>query len=208
MTNNNCNEKLMYKGKKYKYPNNVQTMAGYEPSKYSIQKSRILIVGTRPSLKGKERNFYYMAPQNRLYDWLEQAQVQLGYKNTVIAKYKKSKSLNIDKLKDSIYESGIVLFDTIKDCVCTGSEDDTTICYNLHTLNEFKKIFNNSNIKLIIFTSEQAREYFVNEIDINGEYSHLLCSEDPISPSGNRRTNREEAIEQWKNALAKGIEND
>lgn len=75
-------------------------------------KSKILILGTLPSVKSRESNFYYGHPQNRFW---KVAAALTGSPVPVTVEEKKSMLLN----------SGIAVWDVIASCTIEGSSDSS-----------------------------------------------------------------------------------
>lgn len=75
--------------------------------------SKILILGSLPSVKSREQQFYYGHPQNRF--WKVLASV-LGEKEVPDT---------IEKKRKMLLENGIALWDVIASCEIIGSADST-----------------------------------------------------------------------------------
>ena len=74
------------------------------------EKSRVLILGSFPSVKSREQNFFYGHPQNRF--WKVVARV-----------FDRDVPETIEEKKSLILESGLALWDSIASCEITGSSD-------------------------------------------------------------------------------------
>ncbi len=72
--------------------------------------SRILILGSFPSVKSREQNFFYGHPQNRFW-------------KVMAALYGESVPETIPEKKALILNHGLALWDSIASCVITGSSD-------------------------------------------------------------------------------------
>ena len=72
--------------------------------------SRILILGSFPSVKSREQNFFYGHPQNRFW-------------KVIAALYGRDVPATIPEKKELILSHGLALWDSIADCVVTGSSD-------------------------------------------------------------------------------------
>lgn len=86
--------------------------------------SRILILGSFPSVKSREASFYYGHPQNRfwrimraLYDPDVEKQIQNGKKIDPPA--------SMDEKKALILDHDLALWDTIERCTIVGSSDSS-----------------------------------------------------------------------------------
>ena len=72
--------------------------------------SRILILGSFPSVKSREQNFFYGHPQNRFW-------------KVIAALYGEKVPAGIPEKKALILNHGLALWDCIASCVITGSSD-------------------------------------------------------------------------------------
>ncbi len=104
------------------------------------QNSRVLILGTFPSPKSRESNFYYGHPQNRFWP--------------VIA-YVCNRSVpqtKDDKIK-LLLEQGIALWDVLHSCSIAGADDSSI---RNPTVNDLTLIFKVASIKAIFTTGRKA----------------------------------------------------
>ncbi|MCI6811754.1 MAG: DNA-deoxyinosine glycosylase [Lachnospiraceae bacterium] len=76
------------------------------------EKSKILILGSLPSVKSREQGFYYGHPKNRF--WL----VLSGLLNWKIP-------ITIEEKKEMLLENGIAIWDVLDSCDIIGSSDST-----------------------------------------------------------------------------------
>ena len=72
--------------------------------------SRVLILGSFPSVKSREQNFFYGHPQNRFW-------------KTIAALYHQETPVTIPRKRELILSHGLALWDSIASCVVTGSAD-------------------------------------------------------------------------------------
>lgn len=111
---------------------------------YYNDDSQILILGSMPSVKSRELNFYYMHPKNRFWKVLEAVfNVKIGS--------------TIDEKKEFLKKYKIALWDVIESCEITGSSDASirNIKYN-----DISSIINKTNIKRIYTTGQKAFELY------------------------------------------------
>ncbi|ARU49730.1 DNA-deoxyinosine glycosylase [Sulfurospirillum diekertiae] len=74
--------------------------------------SKVLILGTFPSVKSREQNFYYGHPQNRFW------KVIAALTHTPLP-------ISIEEKKAMLLNHGIALWDVIESCDITGSSDSS-----------------------------------------------------------------------------------
>ena len=104
------------------------------------QDSKVLILGSMPSVKSREVGFYYGHRQNRFWKTLEKV-----YKE----KIGESKEEKISFLK----KHHIALFDVLKSCDITSSKDNSI---KNPVPNDFTFMLSHSKIKYIFTTGKKA----------------------------------------------------
>ena len=104
------------------------------------QNSKVLILGSMPSVKSREVGFYYGHPRNRFWSTLSKV-----YNEEI-------KDTKEDKVKFLI-KHNIALFDVLKSCEITSSSDATI---KNPVPNDISNILKNSNIKAIFTTGTKA----------------------------------------------------
>lgn len=141
--------------------------------------SKILILGSFPSVKSREINFYYGHPQNRFWKILENI-------------YNEKIDNNIERKKEFLLRNNIALWDTIKSCEITGSSDSSIknaipndIENLIHTTN-IKAIFCNGNTSYKLFM-----KYFKDKINIP-----IICL--PSSSPANAKFSLIDLTKIWK----------
>ncbi len=91
--------------------------SGYQHIRHEFEpiyneRSRILILGTLPSVKSRENNFYYGHPQNRF--WKVLAQV-----------FQEDTPLSIEEKTAFLLRNRIAVWDVIQECDIVGSSDSS-----------------------------------------------------------------------------------
>lgn len=76
------------------------------------ENSRVLILGTFPSVKSREQAFYYGHPQNRFWKVLSQL-------------LKEDLPQTVEQKKDMLLRNGIAVWDVIESCEIIGSSDSS-----------------------------------------------------------------------------------
>jgi hypoxanthine-DNA glycosylase len=74
------------------------------------ENSRVLILGSFPSVKSREQLFFYGHPQNRFW-------------KVIAALYQQDVPVTIPEKKELILKHGLALWDSIASCEITGSSD-------------------------------------------------------------------------------------
>lgn len=106
--------------------------------------SKVLILGSFPSVKSREEMFFYGHPQNRF--WQVTSRV-----------FGCDTPKTIDEKQQFLHENHIALWDVIAACEITGSADSTI--QNV-TVNDLMPIFRTANIQKIFVNGKTAEKYF------------------------------------------------
>ena len=106
--------------------------------------SKILILGSFPSVKSREQMFFYGHPQNRFW------KVISGVLNC-------EKPITIDEKKKFLFNNKIALWDVIAACEITGSSDSSI--KNV-IANDLTQILSEADIKQIYVNGKTAEKYF------------------------------------------------
>lgn len=149
-------------------------------------KSKILILGSFPSVKSREINFYYGHPQNRFWKILENI-------------FNEKIQNNIETKKEFLLKYHIALWDTIKSCQITASSDSSI---KKATPNNIDKIILNSNIQAIFCNGNTSYKIFLkfykDKINIP-----IICL--PSSSPANAKYSLENLTNIWKNQFKEYI---
>lgn len=114
----------------------------FEPV-YNSQ-SRILILGSFPSVKSRENHFYYGHPQNRFW------KVVAGVLGVKVPE-------TIDEKRAMLLEHGIAVWDVIESCTIHGSSDSSIKDV---VVNDFSEILSNSKVERIYVNGGKAYELY------------------------------------------------
>ncbi len=140
------------------------------------EKTKILILGSLPSIKSREEKFYYANKSNRFWQI-----INILFNVNLITKEEKIEFLLKNK---------IGLFDLIKECDIDGSSDSSI--KNIK-LNDIEIIVKNSNIKYIFLTGKKAYTlYEKNFSHLNVKYFYL-----PSPSSANAQYSIEKLIKEY-----------
>ena len=127
--------------------NNYQTLKHEFPPVYD-ENSRILILGSFPSVKSREINFYYGHPQNRFWKVLAAVTGALLPETT-------------NEKMDFLLEHNIALWDVIAQCEIRGSSDSSirnVVPNDLHLIldtSPVREIYCNGNTAYRLFNKYQ-----------------------------------------------------
>lgn len=128
--------------------------------------SRILILGTFPSVKSRETMFYYGNPQNRFY------RVLAGLLREEIPQ-------DIPQKKKFLLRNGIAVYDVLGACEIRGSAD-TSIRNPVP--NDFSGIFRTADIRQVFTNGKKAQELYRKYcMDQTGRESVCLPSTSPAN---------------------------
>lgn len=138
------------------------------------ENSKILILGTMPSVKSREVGFYYAHPHNRFWWVLEQ--------------------IFEEKIEDKIaflLDKHIALWDVLAACTITGSSDASI---KNAKPNNLQKIVKESKIEVIFTTGKTAYQYYLkffkDKIDLP-----VFCL--PSTSPANCKVKNEELINEY-----------
>jgi len=143
------------------------------------EQSRILILGSFPSVRSRETGFYYGHPQNRFWPLMARL-----YGETVPP--------SINERRSFALRNGIALWDVIESCVITGSSDASI---RDAKPNDIASLIKQTNIRAVFCNGQQSYRLFER-------YCAHGCGIQAISlPStspANAAWNMERLIHAWK----------
>ncbi len=141
--------------------------------------SKILVLGSFPSVKSREQNFFYGHPQNRFWK--------------VVAKVlEKEIPTTIEEKREFLLSSNIALWDVIASCEITGSSDSSI--KNV-VANDLTEILETANIKKIFVNGKTAEKYY-NRYIKNKIGREAVCL--PSTSPANAMWNVESLVEEWE----------
>jgi len=141
-------------------------------------KSEILVLGSFPSVKSRENNFYYGHPQNRFWKVVSSV-FSCPVPNTV------------DEKKKLLLENGIAVWDVIKSCEITGSADSTIKSV---TPNDMSKILSYASIKNIYANGKTAQKLYNKYIKKSTGVDIIAL---PSTSPANAAYSLEKLIKEW-----------
>lgn len=158
-------------------------MAEYQKVRHEFppvydEHSRILVLGSFPSVKSREQQFYYGHPQNRFWK--------------VIAALTQSEvPTTIEEKKKLLIENRIAVWDVIAQCDIIGSSDSSI--KNV-TATDLECIFQKADIKQIFANGQTAKKLY-------DRYQKKKCGREivglPSTSPANAAFSLERLIEEW-----------
>ncbi len=140
---------------------------GFEPC-YD-ENSKLLILGSFPSVKSRQVQFYYGNKQNRFW-------------KTISGFFGDEVPQTVEEKKEFLKRRRIALWDIVTECEIDGSKDDTIKNFKVA---DIKKVLQNSKISFIIVNGGKAFSIFeANFSDIGVPYVKLPST----SPANTRFT--------------------
>ena len=144
--------------------------------------SHILILGSFPSVKSREANFFYGHPQNRFWKVLA----------TVFGAAVPS---TVEEKRAFLLEHGVAVWDVIKSCDIVGSSDSSI--KNAEP-NDLREILNNADIRQIFVNGKTAEQYYKKYIEKEiGRKAICLPSTSPA----NAAWNVERLVTEWRQII-------
>lgn len=138
--------------------------------------SRVLILGSFPSVKSRETRFFYGHPQNRFWRVLS-------------AVLECELPVTVDEKKRMLLEHNIAVWDVIESCEITGSADSSI---KNAVPNDLNRILQTANIRGIFANGTTAYNLF-KKYNKNTEIIRL-----PSTSPANAAYSLDRLIEEWK----------
>ena len=140
--------------------------------------SRVLILGSFPSVRSREQNFFYGHPQNRFW-------------KVVAAVFGQPVPQTVEEKKLLILDNGLALWDSIASCEITGSSDASI--RNVRA-NDISIILNSCSIERIYCNGRKSHELYQKYIEPEtGREAVCLPSTSPA----NAKWTLEKLTEAW-----------
>ena len=141
--------------------------------------SRVLILGSFPSVKSREAEFFYGHPQNRFW-------------KVLAAVFYRPVPGTVEEKRALLLEEGVALWDVIASCEIRGSSDSSI---KNAVPNDLTPIFEAANIGAIYVNGKTAEKYYKKYL------LPLTCREAVCLPStspANAAWNLERLVEAWQ----------
>ncbi|MGL4741999.1 MAG: DNA-deoxyinosine glycosylase [Sarcina sp.] len=140
--------------------------------------SKVLILGTLPSVKSREVDFYYGHPQNRFW-------------KVIAAITREENYSTIEEKKKMLLDNNIAIWDTISSCDIVGSSDSSIA--NVIPV-DLSIILEKCDIKKIYVNGGKAYELY-NKYLLNK--TGIEAIKLPSTSPANARWNLEKLIDEW-----------
>lgn len=148
------------------------------PPLYSASSS-VLILGSFPSVKSREQEFFYGHPQNRFW-------------RVIAAVYGTSVPTAVEEKKKLILSNGLALWDVIAECEIEGSSDSSISAVKP---NDISIILNNCPVKRIFVNGKTAEKYYIKYIQPKIGLKAVCL---PSTSPANAAWSFERLCEAWK----------
>lgn len=139
------------------------------------ENSKILILGSFPSVKSREAQFFYGHPQNRFWKVISHILGETCPKT-------------VDEKRKMLIKHNIALWDVIGSCDIEGSSDSSI--KNV-TPNDLRGILSKAEIKQIFVNGKTAYKYFIRY----NKDKNAVCM--PSTSPANASFSLEKLIEEW-----------
>ncbi len=147
--------------------------------------SRVLILGSFPSVKSREANFYYGHPQNRFWPLMAKT-------------FGKPVGSTIEEKRAFLKDAYLALYDVIEFCTISGSSD-SSIKNVIPT--DISQILGGSCIEKVILNGKTASRYFAKyHAGKIPEGVRVICL--PSTSPANAACRFDELYEAWKKELS------
>ena len=149
------------------------------------ENSHVLILGSFPSVKSREQNFFYGHPQNRFW-------------RVIAAVFDKPVPQNIEEKKQLILTNGLALWDSIASCEITGSSDASI---RNARANDIDIILGNSSIERIYCNGRKSHELYCRYIEAQTGRAAICL---PSTSPANAQWTLDRLIGAWSVIAEKG----
>ena len=143
------------------------------------QKSKILILGSFPSVKSREEGFFYGHPQNRFW-------------KVLAAIFNENIPQTIQEKKEFLLNNKVAVWDVIHSCEITGSSDSSI--KNVE-VNDLTRILNTADINQIFVNWKKAYSLY-NKYMKQIVMKEAICL--PSTSPANAAWNIDRLVEAWK----------
>lgn len=143
------------------------------------ERSRILILGSFPSVKSREQGFFYGHPGNRFW-------------KVTAAVFGEPVPQTVEEKKAFLLRNHVAVWDVIESCEITGSADNTI--KNVKP-NDLSNILQNAKIETIYLNGKTAERYYKQYLE---KTTHIPAVTLPSTSPANAAYSVEKLINAWK----------
>ena len=143
------------------------------------ENSRVLILGSFPSVKSREQGFFYGHPQNRF--WKVLARV-----------FEDELPVTVPEKRRFLLRHQVAVWDVIASCEITGSSDASISNVRINDLSE---ILDKADIETIYVNGTKAEKIYVRYME---KLTGRKCVRLPSTSPANAAWNLERLAESWK----------
>ncbi|HRY78370.1 MAG TPA: DNA-deoxyinosine glycosylase [Candidatus Izemoplasmatales bacterium] len=163
--------------KRIHVPASVRVSHGFPPVIDST--SRILILGSFPSVRSRQEDFFYMHPRNRFWPMMDQIFGDLPADR------------NPQNLRQWLRNHGFALYDVVESCLIRGSADGSLRDVELA---DIRSLVSRYPIETILLNGQTAGRFF--EKGFPDLLSRTVCL--PSTSPANARTGLMGLCQRWK----------
>ena len=146
------------------------------------ENSKVLILGSFPSVKSREQMFFYGHPQNRFW-------------KVIAAIFDSKVPENVEEKRRLLLDNGVALWDVIAECEITGSADSTIKSV---VANDLTEILDSAEIEQIFVNGKTAEKYFRRYIE-KEICRKAICL--PSTSPANAAFSLDRLIDEWRAAI-------
>ena len=146
------------------------------------EESKILILGSFPSVKSRENQFFYGHPHNRFW------KVMANVLNWEVPE-------TIEEKKEMLLTNHVAVWDVIASCSIIGSSDTSIKDV---VVNDFSRILENSKVEHIYVNGGKAYELYLKYAEKN---TGMKAVKLPSTSPANAAWNLEKLQKAWKDAI-------
>lgn len=150
------------------------------------EKSEILVLGSFPSVKSREMQFYYGHPQNRFW-------------KVLAAVWQEKVPDTIEEKRAFLLRKHIALWDVIESCDIVGSSDSSI--KNV-VANEMDVILQNAPVRAIFANGDKAYQLFLKYCRKDGQPDLVKL---PSTSPANAAWKLERLTEAWRAAIGERV---
>ncbi|MGN1060321.1 MAG: DNA-deoxyinosine glycosylase [Candidatus Coproplasma sp.] len=157
----------------------MEKVKGFAP--YYNGDSKVLILGSFPSVKSREQRFYYGNGRNAFW-------------RILATFFSETAPLTLDEKKDFLSRRKIALWDVVSECEIVASRDETIKNFKIA---DVKNLLQNAPIEYILINGGKAYEIFIKHFSsLSVPYEKVPST----SPANARRND-----EDWYGALRRAF---